>query len=56
LNSEVVYCDRITRELAVLASGYVRWEHTYEAAVLGDTANGLNCSRASPYLAAFLLT
>jgi len=50
LNSEVVDCDRIARELAVLALEYVRWEHTPEATVLGDTANGLNCSRASSYL------
>jgi hypothetical protein len=35
LNSEVAGCDRIARELAVLASGYVRWEHTPEAAVFG---------------------
>jgi hypothetical protein len=47
LNSEVAGCDRIARELTVLASGDVRWEHTLEAAVLGDAANGLNCSRAS---------
>jgi len=51
LNSEVADCDRIARELVVLASGYVRWEHTFEAAILGDTANGLDCSRASSYLA-----
>ncbi|WP_292389408.1 hypothetical protein [Methanosarcina sp. UBA5] len=52
MNSEVADCDRIAREPAVRASGYVRWEHTSEAAVLGDTENGLNHSRASSYLAA----
>lgn len=55
MNSEVAGCDRIAWELAVLALGNVRWEHTPEAAVLGDAANELKCSQASSYLAAVCL-